>query len=61
MRWSEEDDARVNDENDHLGFTIGGFLLDPFFWQANSKARGWLKYLSTGYFDQDEHDIEDFS
>jgi hypothetical protein len=36
-------------------------FLDPFFWQALGKARGWPPYSPTGYVDNYEDDLEDFS
>lgn len=42
MHWSEDDDARVNWENNELAFSTDKMLLDPAFWQALGKARGWL-------------------
>jgi hypothetical protein len=39
----------------------GAAFLDPSFWQALGKARGWPTFSPTGYFDNYEDDLEDFS
>ena len=40
---------------------IEAAFLDPSFWQALGKARGWPTFSPTGYFDNYEDDLEDFS
>ena len=36
-------------------------IISPSFWQALGKARGWPPYSPTGYVDNYEDDLEDFS